>query len=412
MSTSNLYRGLFEILTLPSGGTAAETLLGNASVARRDLVVVARQEGCLPELYARWAAQGRLSSTESIEHEQLVRRRAAAADVLRGLPVGTLLAAAVPPGSGAAAIEVLLPDFAAVAPLHEAVGRLGYRLHGTGEWLVPPRGPMHRGLASFRYATTAKGAVAIEVHVGGVPIAAQRNLAFADLADQTARLDGLPCRVLDPTRQALHRVAAFGVRATPVTVREVADLHLLLESAAHGIDHAWLRGRIEQLDAWAGLRQLRDAIVAKRLGALLAWGEFGRLVEAGATRGEAVANRRAMNVGQVAKGAFELLESPRRDDIVARLARAPWLVSQVMGAGYRVRGIPVSTKAFDAPRFMRIDGALYLATGAGLILLSLVDLDDVARAGLGERVRTGSRPVVLARWTAARVGRRSGARAR
>jgi len=119
-----------------------------------------------------------------------------------------------------------------------------------------------------------------------------------------------------------------------------------------------------------------------------------------------------MNVGQVAKGAFELLESPRRDDIVARLARAPWLVSQVMGAGYRVRGIPVSTKAFDAPRFMRIDGALYLATGAGLILLSLVDLDDVARAGLGERVRTGSRPVVLARWTAARAGRRSGARAR
>ncbi len=80
----------------------------------------------------------------------------------------------------------------------------------------------------------------------------------------------------------------------------------------------------------------------------------------------------------------------------------------MLEAGYRVRGVPVSSKAFDVPRFMRIDGALYLATGAGLILLSLVDLDEGARSGLGERVRTGGRPVVLARWTSARA--RTGAR--
>ena len=71
-----------------------------------------------------------------------------------------------------------------------------------------------------------------------------------------------------------------------------------------------------------------------------------------------------------------------------------------------MRGVSVSTKAFDAPRFMRVDGALYLVTGAGLILLSLVDLDDVARDALGERVRTGSRPVVLARWSPAQAARR------
>ena len=65
--------------------------------------------------------------------------------------------------------------------------------------------------------------------------------------------------------------------------------------------------------------------------------------------------------------------------------------------------MPVSTKAFDTPRFMRIAGALYLATGAGLILLSLVDLREAARARLGERVRTGGRPVVLARWSGGRV---------
>jgi hypothetical protein len=62
----------------------------------------------------------------------------------------------------------------------------------------------------------------------------------------------------------------------------------------------------------------------------------------------------------------------------------------------------VSNRTVDAPRFMRIDGALYLATGAGLILLSLVDLNEGARAGVGERVRLGGRPVVLARWSAAR----------
>jgi hypothetical protein len=56
---------------------------------------------------------------------------------------------------------------------------------------------------------------------------------------------------------------------------------------------------------------------------------------------------------------------------------------------------------------MRIDGALYVATGAGVFLLSLVDLADPARAELGERVRTAGRPVVLARWTAARAVRRS-----
>ena len=77
-------------------------------------------------------------------------------------------------------------------------------------------------------------------------------------------------------------------------------------------------------------------------------------------------------------------------------------------AGYLVRGVLVSTKSFDAPRLLRIDGALFLATGAGLILLSLVDLDDAARARLAERVRSGGRPVVLARWTAERA--RSGAR--
>ena len=411
MSTHNLYRGLFELLTLPHGDAAAEMLLTTGRVARRELLVIARQEGCLPELYARWAAASLLSPTEASEHEQFARRRESAVDVLRALPAGTLLAGPEAARSSAAAIEVLLPDFAAIGPLHEAVGRLGYRMREAGEWLVPLRGPMHHGLASFSYAPTFLTAVSIDVQVGGVPVAERRHVGFADLSGEAIRSEGLPCRVLAPTRRLLHRIVAFGARATPVTVREIADLHLLLKEPAQRIDTAWLQVKIEQLDVWAGLSQLRDAIVAKRLGSLLGWGEFGRLVDASAARAEAAATARARapRIGTLVRNAFALAAGPRQDDIAAKLARAPWLVSQVLGAGYRVRGVPVSSKASDAPRFMRIDGALYLATGAGLILLSLVDLGDAARAALGERVRTGGRPVVLARWTTAR-GVRRGAR--
>ncbi len=406
MSTNNLYRGLFELLTLPHGDAAAEMLLTTGRAARRELLVVARQEGCLPELYARWAAQSLLSPTEAQEHEQFMQRRASVDDVLRALPHGTLVAGA----DAATAVEVLLPDFAAIGPLHEAVARLGHRLGEAGEWRVPPRGPMHHGLAAFSYVPAAFSAVTIDVRVGGVALDARRQLGFADLAGEAVRLEGLPCRVLAPTRQLLHRIAVFGARTAPVTLREIAELHLLLKDAERRIDTAWLQVKIEQLDAWAGLRQLRDAIVAKRLGALLGWGEFGRLVDASAARAEAAAASRVPEprVAAFIRNAFSLLAGPRRDDVAAKLARAPWLVSQMLAAGHRVRGVMVSSKPADAPRFMRIDGALYLATGAGLVLLSLVDLDGPARAALGERARTGSRPVVLARWSAAPRVRRGG----
>lgn len=407
MHTNNLYRGLFELLTLPQDGDASMPSLATTQGGRRELLSVARMEGCLPELYARWAPAGLLSPSESVEHDQLGRRRAASAEVLQVLPRGTLVADIDSARRGSSTLEVLLPDFAAIAPLHEAVGRLGYRLQGAGEWLVPPRGPMHRGFAAFHYGrpASAGGAVSIEVQVGGVALGPRGHLPFAELAGAAPRLAGSACRTLEPTRELLHRIASLGARAEPVTVRQVADLDLLLKSNTHRIDFAWLNARVEHLQAWAGLRQIRDAIAAKRLGALLSWGQFGRLIEAGVAHGEAVAARRKRSprLGALVKSAFDTLQPVRDDDIAAKLARAPWLVSRVLEAGHRVRGVPVSTKTFDAPRFVRIEGALYLATGAGLMLLSLVDLRDGARAALGERVRTGRRPVVLARWTAGRA---------
>ncbi len=407
MRANNLYRGLFDLLTLPPGAEGAELAMANNQAGRRELLSVARMEGCLPELYARWDAASLLSPSESIEHEQIVRRRGSAADVLRVLPRGSLLAGAAGLRRGANTLEVLIADFAAIGTLHEAVTRLGYRLQPGGEWLVPVRGAAHRGVATYRYAigSGTQGAVAIDVQVGGVALDARRQLPFADLAEHAPRLDGSAGRALAPTCDLLHRIAKFGAQPESVTVRQVAEIHLLLKSHGDRVDHAWLRAKIELLDAWAGLRQIRDAIAAKRLGTLLSWGEFGRLIEVGAARDEARAAQPARNprLGTFLKNAFGLVQAPRKDDLLARLARSPWLVSRVLNAGYRVRGVPVSSRTFDAPRFMRIDGALYLATGAGLILLSLVDLNDAARANLGERVRTGGRPVVLARWTAGRA---------
>ncbi|MEP6502354.1 MAG: hypothetical protein ABJD97_03420 [Betaproteobacteria bacterium] len=407
MSAINLYRGLFELLTAPDGSAASAITLETTRAARREVLIVARKEGCLPELYARWEPAGLLSPAESVEHDQFARQRASVADVLRILPSRSLLAGAAGLPCAWGTVDVLLPDFAAIGSLHEAVGRLGYRMEGAGEWLVPLRDPMHRGVASFRYARAAlsESAVGIEVQVAGVPIDERRNVPFADLAEHATRLDGLACRALEPTRQLLHCIATFGAQAAPVTVRQIADVHLLLKAHIRRIDHGWLQRQVDQLDVWTGLRQLRDAIVAKRLSALLSWGEFGRMIEISATRADAVATQRARapRFGTLVRNAFGLLRQPRGDDVVARLARNPWLVTRVLGAGYRVRGLPVLGKPFDAPKFLRVDGALYLATGAGLILLSLVDLSDGAQAELGERVRTGSRPVVLARWTGAKV---------
>jgi hypothetical protein len=410
-SANNLYRALFELLTAPPGEAASEMLHSTGRATRRELLSIARQEGCLPELYALWNAQDLLSPSESIEHEHFARRGASAAEVRRALPRGSLLVEIPGLRSGSKPLVVLLPDFAAIGPLHEALVRIGLRLHGAGEWLVPLRDPTRRGVATIRYALSLRtdSEIAVEVQVAGVPIDERRNLAFSELAAHAIRPDGLACRTLEPTRLLLHGVATFGARTEAVTVREIAELHLLLKNPARRVDTMWLHGKIEQMDVWSGLRRLRDAIVDKRLGALLSWGEFGRLIETSVGRTNHVAARpaRAPRAGAFLRTVFDTFQGPRDDGFGARLARAAWIVSRVSEAGYRVRGVPVSNKAFDAPRLLRIDGALYLATGAGLILLSLVDLCDRARTGLGERVRMGSRPVVLARWTAGRSARGS-----
>jgi len=425
MHVDNIYKRLFELLTAPHGTEAAALGMPASRAMRRELLLVAKKEECLPDVYAQWEGSGLLSPAESVEQDMLKRRRESAAEVAQALPAGTVLLRGASsqrhwPAGGprfASDLEVMLPDFGAVGLLHEAVKRLGYRLRGAGQWYVPLRDPMHRGFASYRYwtANSYESSLAIDVQVAGVPVDGTRSIPFADLADKAARLEGLACLALHPARQLLRLVAGFQAAGEPVTVRQLADVHHLLKASGAQIDHAQLRRRIEQHALWGGLSKLREAIVAKRLSTLIDWGELGRLIAVSTERAAAAMGPRGRapradkgraaprpdRAGTLVRGAFELLQEPRGNDLAAKAARASWLVAPVLNGGHRVRGVPVSSKSSSSPQLLRIDGSLYIATGAGLFLLSLLDLSDGARADVYERLRTARRPVVLARWTGA-----------
>ena len=427
MNVNNIYKSLFELLTSPHGAADSAMAMATTTTVRRESLLVARKEDCVAEIYAQWDVAGDLGPSESAEYELLKRGQEFGADVARVLPEGAVLLGGAalqrhyPEGVPrfSSDVQVLIPDFSAIGPLHEAVKRLGYRLRGGGQWSVPLREPLHRGFATYRYAMgeVVEGAISIEVQVAGVPIDAQRNVPFAELIDKALKLDGLACRGLDPNRQLIQLFAGFSANAEPITVRQIADVHQILKAREGRIDHAWLHRRVEQWSLWEGLNKMREAIVAKRLSTLLDWGELGRLVGISAERIAAASGGKAAGAkvkgkdvrsaprndraGAFVKSAFDLFGGTRRNDLASRMARSPWLVSTVLNAGRRVCGVQVSSKSASTPQLLRIDGGLYLATGAGLILLSLVDLTDDARSDMFERIRAGSRPVVLARWTGA-----------
>ena len=424
MNVNNIYKGLFELATAPQ--EAGEAAMSMSGAARRELLLVAKKEECLPNLYLQWDAAGLLSPTESGEHEQFQRKRKSALEVVQALPDGVLLLGGLgvrrhyPSGVKRlwADFDVLVSDLAAIGPLHEVLKRFGYRLREAGDWRVPPRGPLHRVFASYSYASSGAqdAAVCIGVHVTGVPVDAQHDIAFAEFTEKTVRIEGLSCLALEPTRQVLALLADVGARVAPVTVRQVVDLHLVLKANAGKIDHAWLRKRVDQWNLWGALDKLREAIVSKRLSTLLDWGELGQMIGASAGKAAAPSGARQRDWGSGKKGAaapgggrvaafvknsFELFGGQRDNDLASKAGRSPWLVSAVLGAGHRVLGVPVSTKTHAAPQLLRMDGGLYVATGAGLFLLSLVDLSDTGRAAVAESLRSASRPTVLARWTGA-----------
>ena len=159
MSAINLYRGLFELLTVPPDGDAPA--LATAEGGRRELLSVAPHGG-LPARAVCALGRGRpaVAARKASEHEQLARRRAAggrgAARAAARLAAGRRARRAARREHAGSAARRLRGHR---RPCTRPLGRLGYRLHGAGEWLVPLRGPMHRGVASVRYdATGTSGA--------------------------------------------------------------------------------------------------------------------------------------------------------------------------------------------------------------------------------------------------------------
>lgn len=429
MNVNNIYKWLFGLLTTTDSsmsGSDISAMTATASRAeRRELLLIARKEECLPNLYQEWEAAGLLSSVESADHDLLKRRQSSAAEVLDRLPAGVVLVTGAsmqryyPPRTPrfSTEIDLLVPDFNTVGAVHEAVRPLGYRQLGAGRCYVPVRGPLHKGFATYRYwsANAYENAPSIQVHVAGLPIDAQRNLPGSELVEKAAALEGHACLRLEPTRQLLLFIADCCSRSAPITVRHLADVHHLLRVRGGAIDYAYLQRRVEEWALWNGLAKLQAAIVDKRLTPVVEWGKLGELMNTAVARIARQAERAkrpaaarksggpspfAARAAAWIVGAFELFGEQRDDDWAARIARSPMLVSLVLDAGHRVRAVPLSSKGAAAPQLMNIDGSLYLANGAGLFLLSLVDLSKASRADLFNRSKNG-KSVVLTRWSGA-----------
>lgn len=429
MNVNNIYKWLFGLLTTTDSSMSGSDISAMTATAsrseRRELLLIARKEECLPNLYQEWESAGLLSSAESADHELLKRRQGSAAEVLDRLPAGVVLL------TGASMqryypqrtprfsteIDVLVPDFNAVGAVHEALRPLGYRLQGAGHWYVPLRGPLQKGFASYRYwtANSYENAPSVQVQVAGLPIDDLRSLPCAELVEKATSLDGHACLRLEPTRQLLLFIVDCCSRSAPITVRHLADLHHLLRVRGSAIDYHYLQRRIEEWGLWSGLAKLHEAIADKRLMPVIDWGKLNELMTTGVARlarqaesaKRPAAARRAGGpspfAGRLAawiKGVFELFGDQREDDWAARLARSPMLVSLVLNAGYRVRAVPVSSKGAAAPQLMNIGGCLFLANGAGLFLLSLVDLSKASRVELFNRSKNG-KSVVISRWSGA-----------
>lgn len=427
MNVNNIYKWLFGLLTTSDSsmsGSDISAMTPTASRAeRRELLLIAKKEDCLPNLYQEWEMAGLLSPSESADQALLKRRQASALQVARDLPAGVVLLTGAslqrhyPPRTPRFSqdVDVLVADFNAVGPIHDALEPLGYLMQEAGQWHVPLRGPLQKGFASYRYwsASSYENAQAVQVHVAGLPVAPQRNLPHAVIAEKAVRLDGHACLGLEPTRQLLVSIADFCSRTEPITVRHLADVHHVLRAGGNAIDYAWLHRRIEEWDLWGGLAKLHEAIAARRLQTAIQWGKLTELINASGPRmarqAQATAKPAEPRKGRtpsplvqrsaaLVKAVFDLFGEPRGDDWSGRIARSPALVALVLRAGHRVHAVPVSSRATVPPRVLRIGDALYLASGAGLFLLSLADVSRGCRADIFNRNRHG-KSVVISRWS-------------
>lgn len=408
-----LHRALFRLLTEPAPAPGSEAALALAPLHEQPaeaVEAIADRERALPNLLDHLAI---LRPPDGRERERRARMRDKHAS---GLAVGAALPESVvllkganihrhyPPGAArfSGDIDVMIRDYADLAPLHAALQSLGYTSYGAGLWGFRTARPEH-GLASLRYrkADAEDSAVTVEVQVGGFPIDLWRCVRHDELCRGATRLQGNAYLTLSPDAQLLLAFADFVGRNSPISVRHLADVSLVVRHAGSALDQDYLRARIRDLGLEAGVRRMLDAASDKGLSECLP--QALRELLQPPRRESAVARECARSDPPLAgplrrRAAAGLVRAARavcrlRPDARWPLALSmrPRLVRFVLDSGYRVYGIPLSFRSSSATRTLRTSGGLHMIGGSGIYALSLCgDCSGDNRKWLFDRLRRDS----------------------
>ncbi|TXH76050.1 MAG: hypothetical protein E6Q88_02980 [Lysobacteraceae bacterium] len=409
------YHGLFRLLTEPlPQNPAAEPELAALCEADSTLVdALAERERCLPNLLDFRAMHQRvLDPGEQAKRDLLHLKHESAAAVTEALPTSTVLLKGAnihrhyPSGIArfSGDIDVMVRDYADLAPLHAALQSLGYAPAGSGLWGFHSAKP-ETGLASLRYwrHDGEAQAVSVEVQVGGFPIDLWRCVRYDELCRGVMHLPGKPYLTLAPTAQLLLGLADFVGRLSPVSIRHLADASLVARAAGDQLDLDYLRARIRDLKLESGLHKMFDAARGKGLferlpEALRALSQAPRHASAAAAE---VASVDPVRVGPLRRGIATGLVAAARAAYRLRpnarwpiaWATRPRLVRYALDSGYRVYGIPMSFKSAPISRLQQTNDGLYLSSGSGIYALSLCgDCSAGNRKWLFDRLRRASAP--------------------
>lgn len=431
-STRARMQALFRLLTRPlpaDDGDVGLNVLTEDSAGTRAL---AERERCLPNLLDLLAQRRALDDDERGTRERLRALHTSATTVCADLPEGTVLLKGAnihrlyPAGAArySGDVDVMLRDYAALGALHSQLKQRGYTPAGSGWWGFVAEPQLRHGLASLRYEIPGQEslAVSVEVQIGGFPISVERAVGFDELCRDVRRLPERTYLTLAPTPQILLAIADFVGRTTPIYLRHLADLTLVVERADTGIDVDYLRARIRALDLRSGVDKLMEAARSKGLEAALpdALRALAQTSQRSAKAG--MSDRTTTNPDRMESAgsdglplrrcgplrraaAAALLGSARlayrlRPDarVTAALASRKGLVSFVLGAGYRVAGIPLSYTPLATTTVIDAGGGLYLCGGGGVVALSLWgDCTAGNRKWLFERLRAAPAPVQVSR---------------
>lgn len=425
-------QALFLLLTEPQPEGAANPLIEALVEGGEETQALAGRERCLPNLLDLLAQRRALDDAERKTRERLRTLHVSAGVICAELPEDVVLLKGAnihrlyPVGAArySGDVDVMLRDYSALGALQAYLKQHGYVSAGSGLWGFRTEPKLRHGLASLRYAIPdqASSTVSVEVQIGGYPITVERAVGFDELCREVKRLPGRPYRTLAHTPQVLLAIADFVGRTSPISIRHLADLSLVVRQADSDIDIDYLRARIRALNLRSGVDKLMLAARSKGLEAALpqALRSLAQTPRAPTARpsaryqaspapGDLPASgddpppprarpiRRAIAVTLLGAARFAQWLRPESLLTAAFVSRAG-LVRLALDAGYRVFGIQISHTPMPTTTVINADGGLYLSGGGGVYALSLGGRCTAeSRRWLFQRLRTASAPALISR---------------